>query len=191
MNRHYECKKGNHHGQRRSRPKSGDSQCGRRTVWNARLLRHFPAENRRSRKEGLLTAALDEVYDSETEDILTDIVREPRPLIADMWRRIVAVNARRPIQVHMFSTLSAEAIDPNHPAHEYFANRELHNADTALNIRWRVPEGVDTRRLLNAGFAMMDGVQLRWLRTPGQDLNAMWAECEDALFPLPMWEGYR
>ena len=62
-------------------------------------------------KEGLLTAALDEVYDSETEDILTDIVREPRPLIADMWRRIVAVNARRPLQVHMFSTLSAEAID--------------------------------------------------------------------------------
>ena len=57
-------------------------------------------------KEGLLTAALDEVYDSETEDILTDIVREPRPLIADMWRRIVAVNARRPIQVHMFSTLT-------------------------------------------------------------------------------------
>ena len=136
-------------------------------------------------KEGLLTAALDEVYDSETEDILTDIVREPRPLIADMWRRIVAVNARRPLQVHMFSTLSAEAIDPNHPAHEYFANRELHNADTALNIRWRVPEGVNTRRLLNAGFAMMDGVQLRWLRTPGQDLNAMWAECEDTLFPLP------
>ena len=69
---------------------------------------------------------LDEVYDSETEDILTDMVREPRPLIADMWRRIVAVNARRPLQVHMFSTLSAEAIDPNHPAHEYFANRELH-----------------------------------------------------------------
>ena len=114
-------------------------------------------------KEGLLTAALDEVYDSETEDILTDMVREPRPLIADMWRRIVAVNARRPLQVHMFSTLSAEAIDPNHPAHEYFANRELHNADTALNIRWCTPEGVDTRRLLNAGFAMMDGVQLRWL----------------------------
>lgn len=127
-------------------------------------------------KEGLLTAVLDEVYDSETEDILTDMVREPRPLIADMWRRIVAVNARRPLQVHMFSTLSAEAIDPNHPAHEYFANRELHNADTALNIRWCTPEGVDTRRLLNAGFAMMDGVQLRWLRTPGQDLNAMWAE---------------
>ena len=133
-------------------------------------------------KEGLLTAALDEVYDSETEDILTNMVREPRPLIADMCR---------PLQVHMFSTLSAEAIDPNHPAHEYFANRELHNADTALNIRWCTPEGVDTRRLLNAGFAMMDGVQLRWLRTPGQDLNAMWAECEDTLFPLPMWEGYR
>ena len=54
-----------------------------------------------------------------------------------------------------------------------------------------MPTPHSTRRLLNAGFAMMDGVQLRWLRTPGQDLNAMWAECEDALFPLPMWEGYR
>ena len=71
-------------------------------------------------KEGLLTAALDEVYDSETEDILTDIVREPRPLIADMWRRIVAVNARRPIQVHMFSTLSAEAIRPEPPRTRVF-----------------------------------------------------------------------
>ena len=142
-------------------------------------------------KEGLLTAALDEVYDSETEDILTDIVREPRPLIADMWRRIVAANARRPIQVHMFSTLSAEALNPDHPAHDYFAEREEHIVEVAANIRWHVPEGVDAEQVLRSGFAMMDGVQLRWLRTPGQDLNAMWAECEDALFPLPMWEGYR
>ena len=38
---------------------------------------------------------------------------------------------------------------------------------------------------------MMDGVQLRWLRKPGQDLRSMWAECEDVLFPLPQWDGYR
>ena len=36
-------------------------------------------------KEGLLSCALDEVYDSETEDILTNMVREPRPLIADVF----------------------------------------------------------------------------------------------------------
>ena len=83
----------------------------------------------------------------------------------------------------MFSTLSAEALNPDHPAHEYFATREEHVVDVARNIRWRVPDGVDAEQVLRVGFAMMDGVQLRWLRKPGQDLNAMWAECEDVLSP--------
>ncbi len=52
----------------------------------------------------------------------------------------------------------------------------------ALNIRWHVPEGVDAAGAA-PGFAMMDGVQLRWLRRPGSDLNAMWANCEDVLSP--------
>lgn len=39
--------------------------------------------------------------------------------------------------------------------------------------------------------AMMDGIQLCWLRSPGQNLNTMWADCEDVLMPLPLWEGYR
>lgn len=32
---------------------------------------------------------------------------------------------------------------------------------------------------------------LRWLRSPGRDLNAMWVDCEDVLFPSPLWDGYR
>lgn len=142
-------------------------------------------------KEGLLTTVLNEMYDRETEDVTADMVREAEPLIASMWRRVVAINAKRPKLVHMFSTLSAEALNPDHPAHEYFATREEHVVDVARNIRWRVPDGVDAEQVLRVGFAMMDGVQLRWLRRPSQDLNAMWAECEDVLFPLPQWEGFR
>ena len=71
-------------------------------------------------KEGLLTAVLDDMYDRETEDVTADMVRRDSPLIADMWRGIVAINAKRPDLVHMFSTLSAEALDPDHPAHDYF-----------------------------------------------------------------------
>ena len=123
-------------------------------------------------KEGLLTTVLDEMYDRETEDATADMVRENHPLIADLWRRIVAINAKRPKLVHMFSTLSAEALNPDHPAHDYFAAREEHVVDVARNIRWHVPTGVDAERTLRAGFAMMDGVQLRWLRKPDQDLNA-------------------
>ena len=48
--------------------------------------------------------------------------------------------------------------------------------------------GTTKNMILNA---MMDGAQLRWLRVPGRDLNEMWASCEDVLFPLPQWEGYR
>ena len=93
--------------------------------------------------------------------------------------------------MHMFSTLSAEALDPAHPAHDYFADRERRTVTMALNINWAVPEDVNVEHVLQAGFSMMDGLQLRWLRAPGQDLNAVWADCEDVLMPLPLWEGYR
>ncbi|WP_125979923.1 TetR/AcrR family transcriptional regulator [Bifidobacterium goeldii] len=142
-------------------------------------------------KEGLLSLVLTERYDRETESITESMVTEERPLIANMWRRTVAVNNHRPALVHMFSTLSAEALDPGHPAHEYFARREQSIVSNAMNINWQVPDGVNVQHVLQAGFSMMDGLQLRWLRSPGQDLNAMWAECEDALLPLPLWEGYR
>ena len=123
--------------------------------------------------------------------VTAGMVRDERPLIAEMWRRTVAVNAKRPELVHMFSTLSAEALNPDHPAHDYFAEREERIVEVAANIRWHVPEGVDAEQVLRSGFAMMDGAQLRWLRVPGRDLNEMWASCEDVLFPLPQWEGYR
>ena len=108
-----------------------------------------------------------------------------------LWRQVVAVNNKRPALVHMFSTLSAEALDPAHPAHDYFADRERRTVTMALNINWAVPEDVNVEHVLQAGFSMMDGLQLRWLRAPGQDLNAVWADCEDVLMPLPLWEGYR
>lgn len=142
-------------------------------------------------KEGLLHLVLDETYDRETLDVTSSMAQHDKPLIAEMWRRIVAVNAHRPALVHMFSTLSAEALDPGHPAHAYFERRERQIVDTALNIRWQVPEGTDVAGLLATGFATMDGVQLRWLRAPGRSLEALWANCEDVLMPLPAWEGYR
>lgn len=142
-------------------------------------------------KEGLLDLVLSEMYDRDGLSIMADMVREPRPLVAAMWRRVVALNGERPALVHMFSTLSAEAIDPAHPAHDYFVSRERDIVATALNVHWSLPDGVDARRLFEAGFSMMDGLQLRWLREPGRDLNAMWAACEDALMPRPLWDGYR
>ena len=130
-------------------------------------------------KEGLLDLALTEEYDRVTGSINAAMVAQE------------AVNNKRPALVHMFSTLSTEALDPAHPAHDYFADRERRTVTMALNINWAVPEGVNVEHVLQAGFSMMDGLQLRWLRSPGQNLNTMWADCEDVLMPLPLWDGYR
>ena len=143
-------------------------------------------------KDGLLHLVMNEIYDSETDRVLDRLIRsKDQPLLAEMWRQVVAINAGRPALVHMFSTLSAEALDPHHPAHAYFEDRERGSIATAMNIRWALPEGTSLRPLLQAGYSMMDGIQLRWLRTPGQDLNQLWAACEEVIFPLPTWSGYR
>lgn len=142
-------------------------------------------------KNGLLKLVLGEMYDLQTDTILSEIQQQEHPVIAQLWRKTVAVNAQRPQLVRMFSTLSAEALDPSHPAHAYFKSREAQTVDSAHAIHWSVPEGIDTAALLQAGFSMMDGIQLRWLRNPSSDLNVMWAQCEDVLLPYPLWEGYR
>ncbi|WEV63675.1 helix-turn-helix domain-containing protein [Bifidobacterium sp. ESL0732] len=142
-------------------------------------------------KEGLLDIVLNEVYDDATDSIVVGYIDAKRPLIAEMWRAVVAINSKRPEQVHMFSTLDAESIDPKHPAHNYFKNRDQHVVDVTLKTKWVVPEGIDIKDFVQAGFSMMDGIQLRWLRSPERDLNEMWAECEAELMPMPMWEGYR
>ncbi len=94
------------------------------------------------------------------------MVAQERPLIADMWRQVVAVNNKRPALVHMFSTLSTEALDPAHPAHDYFTDRERRTVTMALNIKLGRAEGVNVEHVLQAGFSMMDGLQLRWLPRP-------------------------
>ncbi|WEV66172.1 MULTISPECIES: TetR/AcrR family transcriptional regulator [unclassified Bifidobacterium] len=142
-------------------------------------------------KEGLLNIVLDEIYDPGTEAIMDHFRMTDRPNVARMWREVVAINAKRPEQVHMFSTLDAEAIDAKHPAHEYFRKRDQNLLEEMLRIPWYVPVGTNIEHLLQAGFSMMDGIQLRWLRAPERDLNEMWAECEAELMPMPMWEGYR
>lgn len=142
-------------------------------------------------KEGLLELALAETYDRETDEISARYAGVDHPHLPAMLREVVAVNAGRPHLVQMFSTLSAEALNPEHPAHRYFAERERSSVESMYGIEWSVPRGVDVKDALVAAYCAMDGMQLRWLRAPGRDLNGMWALCEKVLFPSPLWDGYR
>ena len=91
-------------------------------------------------------------------------------------RDIVAQNAERPHLVRLFTMLNTETLNPDHPARQYFQDRERLLEHLADNPCWRVPEGVDVHATLNAAMMAMDGIQIKWLARarprPGGDVEA-------------------
>lgn len=89
---------------------------------------------------------------------------------------MVRRNASQPEIVRLFAVLQAESLTPDHPAHAYFVARQQRILDeiTALAKAAGGPAPPETtaRRVM----ALMDGVQLQWLRSPGSDLIQLWAD---------------
>lgn len=100
-----------------------------------------------------------------------------RQLCAATMRR----NAGQPEIVRLFAVLAVESLNPGHPAHGYFANRQIlvtaSFADLARPLTGR-PE-----QLARQIVAMMDGLQVQWLRAPGAiDLVKEWEAVAQSLF---------
>lgn len=103
---------------------------------------------------------------------LNDVTRNPlhavRGIIANM-----AANAAVPGMIELFATLSAEATDPSHPAHDYFVERyrmlisETVAVAEALKAagKLRYPE-LDTVAFGQEFVALMEGLQIQWLYDP-------------------------
>ena len=124
------------------------------------LLYHFGS------KEELLMAVLahrdDKAYDivggdKSDLDALTALVH------------LVERNATQPGLVELFVTLSAEAVDPGHPAHDYFADRyrkvveSYQHSFAHLKAQGLLREGVDPERAARSLVALMDGLQVQWM----------------------------
>jgi hypothetical protein len=81
-------------------------------------------------------------------------------------------NAATPGVVELYTTLSAEATSPDHPAHSYFVARydDVRRSVTASFERiaesGRLAPGVDPYRAAVATIALMDGLQVQWLLDP-------------------------
>lgn len=71
--------------------------------------------------------------------------------------------------VQLYSMLAAEAIDPAHPAHDYFAQRFMRIAAAveaafrAVNDEGGLRPGTDPRRAALSTMASVEGAQLLWL----------------------------
>ena len=123
-------------------------------------------------KEQLL---LDVLTSRDERDSLAVSGSNPREILDAVVRR----NLAQPEIVRLYTVLAAEALDPAHPAHDYFADRLRTGAarlaallDTPLDVAIEI-------------YSFMDGIQLNWLRDPTIDMWTLWTRFADALFPHP------
>ncbi|GAA0994135.1 TetR/AcrR family transcriptional regulator [Subtercola frigoramans] len=89
---------------------------------------------------------------------------------AGSLRAIVADNASRPGLMRLFTTLAAEAVSPDHPAHDFFTERYLRLtgfiAEGLDRENFHAPDGASNRDVAALVLATMDGLQLQWLMRP-------------------------
>lgn len=153
-------------------------------------------------KNDLLGMIIEELYDSSAADEY--IYGNAR--IADSDGHVlycfprfcldtVMYNTKRPELVKLFSILNAEALNPEHPAHDYFINRQHKFWKQISSMNWVLPERYrhDINRLHHLwtlSMSAMDGLQLRWLADSSADLTEEWLAFSEVLFPSTLWKGF-
>jgi AcrR family transcriptional regulator len=146
--------------------------CG---MTKAGLLHHF------SSKEDLLIAVLQrrDILDEATVD--RDALHAPDAATARaMTLEILERNFGQPRFLQLYTRLSAEALDPANPAHEYFQLR-LERARGILTdslLLWHPNPAAAAVELL----AFLDGLQLNWLRDRTIDVPTQWNLFADRFF---------
>ncbi|RKS79962.1 AcrR family transcriptional regulator [Motilibacter peucedani] len=129
-------------------------------------------------KDGILVAVLEH---RDAVDALAARERaagetDPRGFLDAVMLR----NSSQPEIVRLYSVLAAEALTESHPAHAYFQKRyAVSRADIERYLTGRVE---DPAAAAVHVLAVMDGLQLQWLRDPdGFDLLHHWAVLADAV----------
>ena len=130
------------------------------------LLHYFPT------KVKLLLAVL-ELRDQEDSARLDEFADRHDGSLRATLRELVRHNATRPGLVQLYTVLSAEGVDPGHPAHDWFVERYR---KTRLAVaEWvrveqasgRVRSTMAPEHLAVAIIALLDGLQLQALLEPG------------------------
>lgn len=88
-------------------------------------------------------------------------------------------NFRQPEIVRLYTVLSAEALNPDHPAHEYFRER-LQQIRRLIAGSLALPPGAADDFAVDY-LSFMDGLQLNWLRDPTIDFLGRWQVFADGL----------
>jgi len=127
-------------------------------------------------------------YFGSKEELFAEILRVRDESDAGAYARsgsasdaLVAImrhNATVPGLVQLYATISAEAAEPNHPAHEFFARRyDALRAKFVESVKNRQESGaldptLDAAALASIMLAVADGIQVQWLIDPSIDMAA-------------------
>lgn len=131
---------------------------------NAGLLHHFGS------KEHLLIAVLRRRDEVDARDL--DLGRDADLTVwerLDVMVELVALNARRPGLVRLYSTVAGEATDAAHPAHDWLTEHlesavaDLTAAFDAGKSSGLVSSTAPSERLARTLVAVLDGLQIQWL----------------------------
>lgn len=118
------------------------------------LLHHF-----RSKDELLL--AVIRTRDETADYLLEDLAR------VDVMARLIADNLANPMICLLFTTLGAEAVREDHPAHEYFVERYRRTVGLMAEQLERVGVGPgDASLLAREAVAGLDAIHQQWLLDP-------------------------
>lgn len=129
-------------------------------ISQAGLLHHF------SSKAELLAAILSHRDDEDQRRINLGVpgLENIRGLV-----KLTERNATVPGLVQLYCTLSAEATDPEHPAHQYFIDRYervqklIQESLEIVQGAGQLADGVDPAGAAHSLIALMDGLQVQWL----------------------------
>jgi AcrR family transcriptional regulator len=138
-------------------------------------------------KDNLLVAVLEHRDEQDRQSLAEELGRPVEELpgeipLPEICAALVRRNAGQPEIVRLFAVLEAESLAPQHPAHAYFSARQAATikAMTVVAEAHGVPEPETLARQV---MALMDGLQIQWLRDPGGiDLVAAWAAVSRTLF---------
>lgn len=136
------------------------------------LMHHF------ANKEELFTEVL-----RQRDEAIREAAGDPAEhTLIQQATKVVAYNQEARGLTSLYATVSAEATDSEHPAHEHFARRYRETAANATPLLvaaqadGEVRSDIDPALAARLISAVMDGIQQQWLLDDSVDMNALFAE---------------
>lgn len=148
---------------------------------HAVLQHHF------SNKDELLAAVLAQRDEEEHEAGLAEVhgLESLGPYLTDLLLH----HQKAPELMRLWAELAVAASRPDHPAHEYFVERQerlrkvLGEPMRDLAARGKLAEGLDPDSATLLFFAVLNGLQILWLLDPRLDIAGPFTRFLDLVFP--------